>query len=152
MPGESHGSGAAPAQYLELDRAREDAYMSAHDYRFRQLANALPPTEVLGEVHRIMREGGTLILSVPNIATPYNRVKLLLGKTPLGNPDDQLNGRWVHGYGHIHEYTTKEISCLVERCGSVIVNRRLLQEKVSALFHGVERAARPHELALSFPS
>jgi len=37
------------------------------------------PTEVLREIRRIMCMGGKLILSVPNIAALYKRIKLLFG-------------------------------------------------------------------------
>ena len=93
-----------------------------------------PPSDVLREIRRILRDNGGLILSVPSIATLYNRVKLLLGATPLPNPDEQMKRGWVHGYGHIHEYTAKEIASLVENCGFTITERRFLQERVCAVF------------------
>ncbi len=79
-----------------------------------------PPTDVLRETRRVLCDDGRLILSVPNIATLYNRVKLLLGATPLPNPDEQMKNGWVHGYGHIHEYTAKEIESLVTNSGFTI--------------------------------
>ena len=90
-----------------------------------------PPTEVLREVRRIMRGGGgKLILSVPNIATLYNRIKLLFGITPLGNPDELMKKTWVHGHGHIHEYTMKEIASLLEACNFTISSKKFLQPRV----------------------
>jgi len=71
-----------------------------------------PPTDVLTEIKRIIRPSGKLILSVPNIARLSNRIKLLFGMTPLVNGDDQMKKGWVHGHGHIHEYTKKEILSL----------------------------------------
>jgi SAM-dependent methyltransferase len=208
-------AGGQAGAFLELDEAREAAYMREHGYRFRALERALPvsserlrvldmgttpntlrikklrpnfdvwtldltdllgdrceaggvrlrtcdlgnepipfedgffdlviftevlehlfgpPSDVLRETRRILRDGGVLILSVPNIATLYNRVKLLLGATPLPNPDQQMKKGWVHGYGHVHEYTAKEIASLVENCGFTISERRFLQERVGAVF------------------
>lgn len=68
-----------------------------------------PPTDILTEVKRIMRPSGKLILSVPNIACLLHRIRLLFGVSPLRNADRQMNKDWVHGHGHIHEYTKKEI-------------------------------------------
>lgn len=75
-----------------------------------------PPTSVLTEVKRIMRPSGKLILSVPNIAALSKRIRLLFGITPLENADIQMQKEWLHGHGHIHEYTRKEILSL---CKSV---------------------------------
>ena len=71
-----------------------------------------------------------MILSVPNIATLYNRIKLLFGITPLPNPDDQMKKGWVHGHGHIHEYTMKEIVSLLEACNFTISSKKFLQPSV----------------------
>ncbi len=86
-----------------------------------------PPSEVLRETARILREGGKLILSVPNIADLKNRLKLLLGVSPLPNPDRQMRKDWMHGHGHLHEYTMKELSGLVRSSGFEIIRRRWLR-------------------------
>lgn len=75
-----------------------------------------PPTNILKEIKRIMSPCGKLILGVPNIANLSKRVKFLFGITPLANADNQMKKEWVHGHGHIHEYTKKEILTL---CDSV---------------------------------
>lgn len=49
-----------------------------------------PPSAVLMEIKRIMNNRGKLIFSVPNIATLYNRIRLLFGVKPLENPDKQI--------------------------------------------------------------
>jgi len=71
-----------------------------------------PPTQVLGEVRRIMRPSGKLILGVPNIARLSERIKLLFGYSPLPAADHQMNKDWLHGHGHLHEYTRSEILSL----------------------------------------
>lgn len=68
-----------------------------------------PPSDVLREVKRIMRPHGKLILGVPNIARLSERIKLLLGRSPLPEADHQMNKDWQHGHGHLHEYTRSEI-------------------------------------------
>lgn len=70
-----------------------------------------PPTGIVTEIKRIIRPSGKLILSVPNIATLSKRVKFLFGITPLDDANDQMK-KWLHGHGHIHEYTKKEIFSL----------------------------------------
>ena len=75
-----------------------------------------PPTGVLREVKRIMAPGGRLILGVPNIARLSKRLRLLFGASPLPPADHQMNKDWVHGHGHIHEYTRSEI---VSLCRSI---------------------------------
>jgi SAM-dependent methyltransferase len=81
-----------------------------------------PPTSILTEIKRIMRPSGKLILSVPNIATLSKRIRLLFGITPLPNPDKQMKKEWVHGHGHIHEYTRKEILSLCKSANFGISN------------------------------
>ncbi|HYW79912.1 MAG TPA: methyltransferase domain-containing protein [Thermoguttaceae bacterium] len=68
-----------------------------------------PPSDILREVKRIMRPSGKLILGVPNIARLSERIRLLLGRSPLPAADHQMNKDWQHGHGHIHEYTRNEI-------------------------------------------
>jgi SAM-dependent methyltransferase len=89
-----------------------------------------PPTEVLKEVRRVLRQQGLLILSVPNFAALLNRIKLLFGVTPLPNPDSQMKKGWVHGHGHIHEYTMKEIVGLLEACDFKVSSKKFLQPRV----------------------
>jgi len=89
-----------------------------------------PPTVVLKEIRRIMRSRGKLILSVLNIATLVNRIKLVFGITPLPNPNSQLKKNWVHGHGHIHEYTMKEINSILEVCNFAISEKEFLQGSV----------------------
>jgi len=76
-----------------------------------------PPSDVLREVKRVMRPSAKLILGVPNIARLSNRTKLLFGVSPLPRADEQMKKGWVHGHGHIHEYTRKELLSLCKSVG-----------------------------------
>jgi len=76
-----------------------------------------PPSEILQEFKRVLRPGGELILGVPNIARLSNRLRLLFGTSPLPDADNQMKRDWVHGHGHIHEYTRQEISDLCRKNG-----------------------------------
>lgn len=80
-----------------------------------------PPTEILKEVRRVIRPQGKLILSVPNIAALYQRIRLLFGISPLRPADHQMSRTW---HDHIHEYTMKEIASLLEACNFTILNKK----------------------------
>jgi len=95
-----------------------------------------PPSEVLKEIRRVMRTQSRLIVTVPNIARLYNRIKLLFGVTPLQNPDGSMKRGWVHGHGHIHEYTMREITSLLETCNFVIARRKFLQPSIRDVLRG----------------
>ncbi|MBE0481635.1 MAG: methyltransferase domain-containing protein [Dehalococcoidia bacterium] len=82
-----------------------------------------PPSAVLKEIRRILRPGGKLILSVPNIAALYKRVRLLMGRSILDAAD--LIGSEFR-MAHLHEYTSKEISALLEANNLTIVYRKYL--------------------------
>jgi len=79
-------------------------------------------TEVLLEnIYRILKTGGYVIISVPNVASWYNRFFLLIGwmpiwiesssKTYTGNPFLK------EGVGHIHAFTEKSLKELVRLNG-----------------------------------
>lgn len=86
-----------------------------------------PPTEIMREISRILCSGGKLIFSTPNFATLLNRIKLLIGICPMAPADDQMKRGWVHGHGHIREYTMKEILSILERCNFTILKKKKIQ-------------------------
>lgn len=61
-----------------------------------------------------------MFLAVPNAASFINRLKLLLGKNIHWSKKDILGGTEFGGYGHIREYTKKEIEALVSSLFNVI--------------------------------
>lgn len=85
-----------------------------------------PASDVLGEIRRILSPGGVAIIGVPNIARLSNRVRLLMGKSPLDPADVQLNKDWVHGHGHLHEYTRNEISSHCASTGFQVAGVRMI--------------------------
>jgi SAM-dependent methyltransferase len=91
-----------------------------------------PPSDVLRGVKRILRNDGKLILSVPNVAALDSRFRLLLGVNPSGNPDRKMQKGRVHGHGHLHQYTMREISALAEGVGFRIRQRRYLHQSAAA--------------------
>jgi SAM-dependent methyltransferase len=85
-----------------------------------------PPTQVLREIARLLRPGGRMLLSVPNLATLRNRLRLLLGRSPLPNPDRQMATDLVHGHGHVREYTRKELVAVCRAAGFEILRVRMV--------------------------
>ena len=60
-------------------------------------------THVLSEINKSLKPGGYLILTTPNIASLFRRLRLILGKQP------------IYQY-HLREYTMPELTML-ERAG-----------------------------------
>jgi len=62
----------------------------------------------LSEINRVLKVGGKLIITTPNIASFFRRLKLLTGKTPI--------------YGlHVREYTKHEVEELLKNSGFKIL-------------------------------
>jgi len=95
---------------------------------FTEVLEHLPtsPTDILGEVSRVLRTGGKLIFSTPNFAQLLNRIKLLVGVCPMSPADNQFKRGWVHGYGHVREYTMKEILCVLRSCNFTVSKKQFI--------------------------
>ena len=94
----------------------------------------------LEEVHRVLRPGGTLLLSTPNLAAWYNRALLLAGVQPVFS---EVSLRGIHGrpghevVGHLRPFTRR---ALVE----LLADNRFGRIEVSgASYHDVPRPLRP---------
>ncbi len=114
-----------------------------------------PPTQILRELWRILSDEGKLIISVPNIANLRKRIRFLFGKSPLAHPNDQLKSDWVHGHGHIREYTRQEIISLLKSCDFTVDKTEFIQSLVEwhCLFPSRDCVIRPiiralHRIAL----
>ena len=79
------------------------------------------PSLILSELSRILKPGGKMIVSVPNVATLYNRIRLLFGKGPSEDFDRQLKG-----FGHVHEYTMAEVASLLDRAGLAVLQKEFI--------------------------
>jgi 2-polyprenyl-3-methyl-5-hydroxy-6-metoxy-1,4-benzoquinol methylase len=86
-----------------------------------------PHSKIMLEVKRVLRNNGKLIFSVPNIARLANRVRLMLGHSILSDADEQLNNSWIHGHGHLHEYTKKEAIELLDKAGFFVEKVKYIQ-------------------------
>lgn len=85
------------------------------------------PRRIFAEINRVLSPGGMLVFSIPNTARVHNRMKAVLGK-PVLDPvyrvykeditgHSQGNGEWVHGLGHVREYTMSEALDIVQHYG-----------------------------------
>ncbi|MEW2167225.1 methyltransferase domain-containing protein [Streptomyces sp. NPDC007084] len=108
------------------------------------------PDSALDEIRRVLRPGGHLMLSTPNLAAWYNRALLLAGVQPVFS---EVSLRAVHGrpgrevVGHLRLYTARALREFVAASGFEVV--RL----AGAPFHGVPRPLRPLDrLACAAPS
>jgi SAM-dependent methyltransferase len=78
---------------------------------FEHLKNVWRP---MSEIHRVLRPGGWLVLSVPNLASLHNRVLLALGRQPTS----------IRTLGpHVRGYTFGEIRRFIARDGAFRIVR-----------------------------
>ncbi|MFJ8663658.1 class I SAM-dependent methyltransferase [Streptomyces sp. NPDC093795] len=108
------------------------------------------PDSALDELRRVLRPGGHLMLSTPNLAAWYNRALLLAGVQPVFS---EVSLRGIHGrpgsevVGHLRLYTARALREFVAASGFEVV------KVAGAPFHGVPRPLRPLDrLACGVPS
>jgi ubiquinone/menaquinone biosynthesis C-methylase UbiE len=85
--------------------------------------------EALREVHRVLRSGGRLIVTTPNIAKWTRRIKLLAGRFP--STASKNEGLTTYGdrptdlydEGHLHYFTYRSLETVLRRAGFVLVQR-----------------------------
>lgn len=108
------------------------------------------PDAALDEIRRILRPGGHLMLSTPNLAAWYNRGLLLAGVQPVFS---EVSLRAIHGrpgrevVGHLRLYTARALREFVAAAGFEVVRLQ------GAPFHAVPRPLRALDrLACARPS
>jgi len=92
------------------------------------------PSEILDEMLRVLEPGGTLYISVPNIAALHRRLRLLAGRSPLEDPDSKFRRGGTHGHGHLHEYTLRELVTKLQGVGFKIEKRGWIRPGVRDCF------------------
>lgn len=114
------------------------------------IEHLVDPDSALEEIRRVLRPGGHLMLSTPNLAAWYNRALLLAGVQPVFS---EVSLRAVHGrpgtevVGHLRLYTPRALREFVTAAGFDVVRLS------GAPFHGVPRPLRPLDrLACAAPA
>jgi len=108
---------------------------------FSEIIEHLVDTDAaLGELRRVLRPGGTLLLSTPNLAAWFNRGLLALGVQPLFS---EVSLRAIHGrpgsevVGHLHLFTRRALISLLTANGFRV------ERVAGAGYHDVPRVLRP---------
>lgn len=108
------------------------------------IEHLVDPDAALDELHRVLRPGGHLMLSTPNLAAWYNRGLLLAGVQPVFS---EVSLRGIHGrpgrevVGHLRLYTARALRGLLPARGFDVVRI------AGAPYHDVPRPLRPLDRA-----
>jgi glycosyltransferase involved in cell wall biosynthesis len=91
------------------------------------LEHLLYPEEILSKLKTCVKEGGSLLISVPNIANIYVRLNLLLGRFPY-------HTKGILDSSHLHFYTRASAERLATRTGWEITTRDYSSIPVAMVF------------------
>jgi hypothetical protein len=91
---------------------------------------SIAPKKVFMPIKRIVKDGGFLIFSTPNIATLPKRINLLFGR-PILDPiewvfRDDFETSHPHGLGHIREFTMIELLNLMNKYAFEVVDKMIV--------------------------
>jgi SAM-dependent methyltransferase len=104
------------------------------------IEHLVDPDAALDEVRRVLRPGGSLLLSTPNLAAWYNRGLLAVGTQPVFS---EVSLRGVFGRpgrqvaGHLRLFTRRALVQFLDACGFDCVR------VAGARYHDVPRPLRP---------
>lgn len=123
----------------DLTRARipfDDASFDA--VSFSEVLEHLPANGVLPalrDIARVLRPGGLLVATSPNLLSLMNRLLLLFGRSPFHLPVAE-DAHGCETYPHIHLYAATEFEALCRRAGLEPVRREHLTYLTYAFFDG----------------
>ena len=75
------------------------------------------PKDFLRRIRNAMKQGGLLIITVPNIACIKERIKLLFGKIPTNAAQADHTYSWTENDGHVCDYNIESITRILEETG-----------------------------------
>lgn len=95
---------------VDLERDRLNFPDDAFDVTvsFEVLEHIAYPENYVGELLRVTRAGGLLLMSVPNVASLISRARLVLGGLPAAISQDRT---------HLRHYRRKDVAALFARFG-----------------------------------
>ncbi|MDJ1130599.1 class I SAM-dependent methyltransferase [Streptomyces iconiensis] len=108
------------------------------------IEHLVDPDAALDELHRVLRPGGHLLLSTPNLAAWYNRALLLFGTQPVFS---EVSLRGIHGrpgsqvVGHLRLFTARALRSMLPAAGFRVIRI------TGAPYHDVPRPFRPLDRA-----
>lgn len=101
------------------------------------IEHTLYPENIVKEARRVLKDGGHLIVVVPNIAAWFNRILLLMGFFPWGVESTatmELRDVFFHwNTGHMRTYTKRSITHVLELTGFQIQQYRGANLNVSGI-------------------
>jgi methionine biosynthesis protein MetW len=121
--GDAAAASAARARGVLVQRADLDAsHLPYRDGAFDAAAcldvleHVLDPRHLLGELARVLRPGGVLVLTTPNIRFYPFLVELIRGRFPRTSRDPR-------GYdgGHLHYFTFADVRSLLVEAGFAVI-------------------------------
>lgn len=118
---------------IPFDISRPDTTIADESYDiviFSEILEHLrmSPLKVLLELKRLLKPGGRLILTTPNIARFDNIIRLMLGRNivePFPLRDENLR-HITDAMMHIREYTMAELATLLDQAGFTMIRRQYL--------------------------
>ena len=70
------------------------------------------------EMRRVLKPGGRLVINTPNVAFAKKRLMLLIGRFPsTSQPNEGLGSDVLFDGGHLHYFTYRSLSLMLERAG-----------------------------------
>jgi len=117
--------------YLIRDADEEDLPFKKETFDLVLLLDVIEhlfdPDHILDEIRRVLKWGGYVIITTPNLASWYNRVCLLMGwqtfwtevstKFVIGNPLREKRAGCLMPSGHLRVFTPVALKRLVEKHG-----------------------------------